>query len=116
MIKHTPGPWNSKLVIAWQGPNYIKVVGSNGAEIAAIQPHPNGSGQRLNNDELEEIAKANERLIAAAPELLEACKEVLSYLPTHDGKLIDASDPCEKIQLQIANQLKKAIHKATEED
>ncbi len=50
----------------------------------------------------------------AAPELLAACKAALSYLPTKDGELLSPmpSDPDEKVQLNIANQLKAAIAKA----
>lgn len=76
---HTPGPWS---VTKWE----------TGKSIQVCTPHDGfGTGPRflilpelsencfVNGHTLEEY-EANARLIAAAPELLEALKESLSYI------------------------------------
>ena len=62
-IKHTPGPWEAcgKAVHA-----------ETGREIV-FGSHNTRSGS-------DEEQRANARLIAAAPELLEACREVAEWL------------------------------------
>lgn len=63
--KHTPGPW--KLDGVWG-----LVIGPKGQEICAIHA-------RLPEVPTEQ-AKENARLIAAAPDLLEACRKLLAFL------------------------------------
>lgn len=73
MSKHTPGPWKVDKYIDSGKPSLS--VSANGSEVAQASSWA-GDGA----DE----AGANARLIAAAPELLEACreaKEVLDDLP-----------------------------------
>ena len=63
--KHTPGPWEvHKMTSTYQIPIWAesKWIGNIDAGIDA------------------DIAEANARLIAAAPELLEACKEAFGVL------------------------------------
>ncbi len=66
--KHTPGPW--------------KIDENNELPLAVIQDHEEGQGIC----ELETVSfdtdetQANARLIAAAPELLEACKNLVAFL------------------------------------
>lgn len=93
--KHTPGPWtlNGRFIgtadCDWWHPGNEKVV----AEIlkyGGTRPH-----------------EANALLIAAAPELLEACKFVLKY---HNMRL-DKSDDSE-LPFQLADAVQKAIEKA----
>lgn len=74
MAKHTPGPWEARpddrgagsypYCTVWAGPP-----GLNGSVVAAI---------RLDDEGRELPFEANARLIAAAPELLEALKGVLA--------------------------------------
>lgn len=66
-FKHTPGPWTQ----ATMGPNGCPIVGSGALMVAMI-------AHSTNEPEQAEEAKANARLIAAAPELLEALQEVFS--------------------------------------
>lgn len=78
MSKHTPGPWKYK-------PNAGYIVADIGTRIASILKN---GGE----------CQSNGCLIAAAPELLEACKMSL--------KLFEASHPYE------ANKLRDVINKA----
>jgi len=65
MEKHTPGPW------AVDGKGSQAIVRANDLRIVSIR-------HRLDGDEHE----ANARLIAAAPELLEALRSILPYVVT----------------------------------
>ena len=88
MNKHTPGPW--RVVDSW---NDYMVEGQNGEEII-WQDGPHNTPT---------INKANARLIAAAPDLLEALESMLqSFLITQslDDYPIDA--PCNKARAAIA--------------
>ena len=71
MNKHTPGPW--KIVDAW---NDYMVEGQNGEEIIWQDgPHDTPT-----------INEANARLIAAAPDLLDALVMVLDDPNALDGR------------------------------
>jgi gentisate 1,2-dioxygenase len=70
MSKHTPGPW--KIVDAW---NDHMVEGQNGEEII-WQDGPHGTPT---------INEANARLIAAAPDLLEALENLADYVDERAG-------------------------------
>ena len=71
--KHTPGPW------------VVMPRGHNGIEAVQVWPERDGEGRicTMMNSQHE---NANARLIAAAPELLDACKKMLdvSYGPDHE--------------------------------
>ena len=88
MSKHTPGPW--RVVDSW---NDYMVESQNGEEIIWQDgPHDTPT-----------INEANARLIAAAPDLLEALESMLqSFLITQslDDYPIDA--PCNKARAAIA--------------
>lgn len=79
-IKHTPGPWAAKKGVGWyvvrsahsQDDNFAIAVGSNKTSLVDA---PTG-------DDAE--AKANARLIAAAPELLSACEHAMTLLSPFD--------------------------------
>lgn len=77
---HTPGPWpmaytgDGKRIVIGEG----LVEGPNGYEVAEV----------YSDDCPPEIAEANARLIAAAPEMLEALYQYVSdlrYPPTGDS-------------------------------
>jgi len=80
MSTHTPGPWTlgSPTVIHHDYPEpydseTVSVRGANGAGIVSLS----GGHQHVPFVGIEEY-RANARLIAAAPELLEACKHFVA--------------------------------------
>lgn len=91
--KHTPGPWiqHDKASMA--------ILGKNGFLVANCGGH---FDSRRESGELEKEHQANARLIAAAPELLEA---LTAMVETHYW---DQEFPAFK-------QARAAIHKATGE-
>ena len=94
--KHTPGPWTYSKEQTTNGHAHM-VRQSSGESVANVRSH---------NRPTEE-AQANARLIAAAPELLEALKAVLHF----DS---DPSIPGEyKHDITIARKVRAAIAKAT---
>lgn len=62
--KHTPGPW----AVDYSGPARIAIVDTSGSEVALCS--------KQNDD--GDTDEANARLIAASPELFEACKVLLA--------------------------------------
>ncbi len=62
MTQHTPGPWKLNPAMDFSG-TWDAWLGKDGVTIAHIQSHKS-----------KELTTANARLIAAAPELLEALK------------------------------------------
>jgi pimeloyl-ACP methyl ester carboxylesterase len=65
-MNHTPGPWT-----AWKEEEYHAIGSSNGRALALVYlcDYPEEQGEKQ--------AQANARLIAAAPELLEALQDLL---------------------------------------
>jgi hypothetical protein len=63
--KHTPGPWQLRLRIR---------------DSAIIETDDRTIATTLHYGDTDKQADANARLLAAAPELLEACKAALSEL------------------------------------
>ena len=81
MNKHTAGPWKIGNEHNYQADRYAKnaewsrVRDKNGGLIAKVESvNPKGKRQSCDFD----IEAANARLIAAAPELLAACKAMLA--------------------------------------
>jgi len=71
-VKHTPGPWKASPLGRIYAPGY----GWEGAEIAHVQ------FKALDTQTFDTLqSEANARLIAAAPEMLEALKVALSADP-----------------------------------
>ena len=64
--KHTKAPW---LITTIQGEDCLMVGGGDGSEVVAD----------IRTDWPEEAVEANARLIAAAPELLEAAEEAARW-------------------------------------
>ncbi len=87
MNKHTPAPWS---LLEDRVPSSLEVIGSDGKSICELWRRAN-----------VEKEKADSRLIAAAPELLEALNDLLNACykaSIHDelseiidGKLMDAA-------------------------
>lgn len=89
---HTPGPWATAVVVK----DFVSVIDEkNGQYIADVYYRSDDDG----NNETE----ANARLIAAAPELLEAAKDVCGLLFSLDN--VDENHPAYQ-------RLKEAIKKA----
>lgn len=72
MNKHTPGPWSRARDERFRHDNSAGVRAANGLYIAAALDR--------NSCDLDEEVEANARLIAAAPDLLAACREALENL------------------------------------
>lgn len=101
--KHTPGPWT-----VWDVDQSIGTVTTADGEVniaQAMMVKPAGSKER------NEERKANTRLIAASPELLEALIEVsasLSWLAFgecrafHDRRIMNAAEATGKAKAAIA--------------
>jgi len=89
MSKHTPGPWCADKIAP-----YIMAHTTEHGHIHTVAIiTEEGTGL------LEGNPKANKHLIAAAPDLLAACKEAATYL-TEVGPLLDAGYPesgCDEI-------------------
>ena len=73
--KHTPGPWHVGRVATTQGQHFA-TTSPNGDHIATI-------GEAINSHNGSGNAYVNARVIAAAPELLEACIEALSLFDNY---------------------------------
>lgn len=77
MSKHTPGPWDFRGSLGptsnphLKGPHVVEA--ANGSQIAIL------NGWR------SDVSEANARLIAAAPELLDALRGLLSLYDTDEG-------------------------------
>ncbi len=99
--KHTPGPWEPELHEGcWRITTY-----ADGAKVVPAAVH--------GDDDFSPIYAANARLIAAAPELLDACEVALAWLVNHweefDSETI-VHPHC------LRNDIVTAIAKATGED
>ena len=80
MNKHTPGPWTYEQIS-----NNAYVIDENGSAVMLY---------RNPDDEM----KANARLIAAAPELLEALEGMLAIDQENHQRGHDDDDVCKEVQ------------------
>ena len=119
-MKHTPGPWRVGEPVESDGKLvYIPIYGNNRyiSSISAFGKKEDGTPAgrqyhnkmattrhtRVNAREME----ANAHLIAAAPDLLEACKDALSAMELIYYQRIDTDD-----EPAVVNRIKQAIAKA----
>jgi hypothetical protein len=72
MSKHTPGPWYASLDAV------VSILGGPGWSVGPI-----GRTVAATPNTLDEDSDGNARLIAAAPDLLEACRELVADLFKH---------------------------------
>lgn len=101
MSKHTPGPWTVQRIdidcgiIQWaiELPD-MRVIAHTGADVSVAQD------------------KANARLIAAAPEMLQALKEIVFEFECQYDTANEPEGVMEKARLKVIKQCKKAIAKA----
>ena len=109
--KHTPGPWNwsrwpSELI---GGSLSVYQIGPMRAVIYDDwRPRADGISEEEN--------EANARLIAAAPELLEACKAAREFALEEIDLLCEGGVQVPSWLLKLQEQLRTAIAKATGED
>ncbi len=111
MSKHTPGPW--KVIY------HFNVVSSKNRGVATTGGYANNIED---SNALHAESVANAKLIAAAPDLLEALELALDALAFHEGSLLDfdiqiGNDaPLEEYERArgIHQKARAAIKKATE--
>lgn len=86
---HTPGPWGVEQTTV---SNWIGRMRADGSKIEYIVAHTDRDSLR---DEVLVRNDANARLIAAAPDLLEACKAALAAIRVacQDGSIIWLDPP-----------------------
>ncbi len=68
--RHTPGPWKTHVGASWQ---VVTVFGQDGKYIGKLDAYP---VRDLGTND------ANAKLIAAAPDMLEALRQIATYDPT----------------------------------
>ncbi len=106
--KHTPGPWTPEF-----GEAYRVRAQQDGGQVAIMTnlKGRDGLAGRRNGDEVA----ANARLIAAAPELLEAAKLVLEWYEAEDNH--SGTDFYQRMQMcrDSEDAIRAAIAKATGE-
>jgi hypothetical protein len=107
--KHTPGPWEISLI----GEGDELTVDGIESNAVAHAPHrlicEMGHDIDMGQDYAEVIANA--RLIAAAPELLEACKVVTAFLDNLERALF-YDDPLVRIRQRVHAPLRSALNPA----
>lgn len=108
--KHTPGPWKAYNAINGRTLKHWRIKGDcvrNDPPFAVID-----SGGKL----LPEYEAGNARLIAAAPDLLEACKQLVWKL-SHDHSPSGKGDDCRPGTIDrrdvVYHNIRAAIAKAT---
>ena len=102
-MKHTKGPWKARIIPSdsYDYRNSYWVDQTDGRGIRLSKP----IADIRRYDDIE--SQANAKLIAAAPDLLEACQFVRqAYLDNNKDGLADFSE--------CMTRIKSAIHKATE--
>lgn len=100
MSKHTPGPW---LIAAGTTVYALNAHGYNRFSAQAQRGH---TSDKWPTD--EEELEANARLIAAAPELLEALKDCSEYLSDIPESAVGGDDEAGRINRRAIAAIRKA--------
>ena len=103
MAKHFPGPW----IVGPVDDTLVRAVTTEGEYYTICEMDGN-----YNDPHQWPVMEANARLIAAAPDLLEACKDIATIL---DYGAVGGK-PSEPILFETYHKLKRAIAKATGEE
>lgn len=98
--KHTPGPWSVDEDDAFQGWPFIPI-SSETQRICEVQP-----GE---NDVVDEVSRTNARLIAAAPDLLEALRNAAGFL---DNPISRRRNDGDAFYAETVASIRAAIDKA----
>ncbi len=114
--KHTPGPWEYVPSTNFHGPYVTSEFGSTICD-CYLMSHPNepseaNGGRSKPILHLHEMANPNARLIAAAPELLEALKLAREYVIKVDGTMATIP-PHRRLTRPDLDKIEAAIAKAT---
>ncbi|EBI1834872.1 hypothetical protein FK088_21700 [Salmonella enterica] len=106
--KHTPGPW-----YAVPNSSFIDIATAPGCYGGVTIADTCSSGHIFDNGDCinGETTVANAKLIAAAPELLEACLSVRSHLFAAGYEPeADSTDPNKLLLAQLINVIDKALN------
>jgi len=104
-MKHTPGPWHyigeeDGDFCVFAGDDFIINIGDS--PIIEILNRPNMDLVAF------DTTQANARLIAAAPDLLEACKEMVSFMKKYDAGFAYAGHATTKAMRHMESAIAKA--------
>lgn len=100
MARHTPGPWTASE----RDRSYVRIDSDHWAMLATVVVRMSGADENIPSGE------ANARLIAAAPDLLDALKEFVEPFAGWDiQNFIKRSDPATAVRVTKA---RTAIAKA----
>lgn len=99
-MSHTPGPWLNE---------FGSILGGKGHYIASVT---GGDGNRFVDEEDNVECAANARLIAAAPELLEALQMLQPFLHELSIMQMDTTGECDRL-IKSRQVVADAIRKAT---
>lgn len=117
-MKHTPGPWE----VGYCSLNVMARDEKGSFPVCDIRGwgHLTGRGHGalgLSPDEAEAIQTANARLIAAAPDLLDALQNAEQVIAESQGEPIpeEWADLLDEIRATLLNDIRAAIAKATGE-
>jgi len=102
-MKHTPGPWNKTEDKLTQQYYIARPYRESVLHIANVTKEDVGYGIS------EEEYHANASLIAAAPELLEACKDLAHQLAIFNKKFLHKNDKYSALQTGVVQSYNKAI-------
>jgi hypothetical protein len=113
--KHTPGPWQYSADNHAQR-HFFEVLDRNGFCIYRAEVYAHERREGNDKETIAELdrAEANARLVAAAPNLLEALVAILDA-----GKIAGVFGPCEeagKLPAALYREGRAAITKATGQD
>lgn len=116
MSKHTPGPWKMRNRTGNHDWNNWRIAAEDG-------PGRVGGICRLDESLTGEESEANARLIAAAPELLEALRETLEFAieannriqPPESKEEMESGFGCNSWTVDVFKRARAAIAKATAE-
>jgi hypothetical protein len=112
MAEHTPGPWSVGHVIKLSRSGINNIVDWNELPVFVGAPGVSGGqgnpicivhmgGPGATSNDSESLA-TNARLIAAAPELLAACKAIDAHLGTTFPPYEEGQSPYDKVRAAIA--------------
>lgn len=108
--KHTPGPWEASFTDCLGGPaSYCRIRPVSGEMFGRFTSLEIATMNMMDEDEQQ----ANARLIAAAPDLLEALQEAVKsgMVPKSSAKEGGANKYSN--QVRVADMIRSAIAKAT---
>jgi len=111
-MKHTPAPWTfTEFQADWRDKPSCFI---HQADNAPFTGNYSDVAETVRNENIE-IQRANARLIAAAPELLEALQAAVDCGMVPVSSVKDGGASKYSIHVRVADQIRKVIAKATGE-